>query len=219
MADGISPEYVPRDVDEGESGIRALVANAARQGGFVLLVGGSSVGKTRSAAEAVRALLPRWRLVHPDGPGQIAALARAPARRMVVWLDELQQYLDDKDGLTAAVVQALVSPPRPAVVIGTLWPSLYNDYIAEPKPGEADPLARQRRLVNLATAVHLGTAFTRNEQVRARAAARDPRLKIALESAEYGLTQTLAAAPQLVARWEGAEAADPYAVGGTHRSA
>ena len=34
------------------------MAAAAQRGGFVLLVGGSSVGKTRCAAEAVRALLP-----------------------------------------------------------------------------------------------------------------------------------------------------------------
>ena len=40
------------------------------RGGFVLLVGGSSVGKTRCAVEAVKALLPDWWLVHPAGPGR-----------------------------------------------------------------------------------------------------------------------------------------------------
>ena len=55
-----APEYVPRDVDAAEFGVRAGVAAAAERGGFVLLVGGSSVGKTRCAAEAVRALLPDW---------------------------------------------------------------------------------------------------------------------------------------------------------------
>src|SRR6185437_15802286 len=49
------------------------------------------------------------------------------------------------------------------------------------------------------------------EHDRARAAAaRDPRLQEALGSVGYGLTQTLAAAPQLVARWQDAPAADPY---------
>lgn len=32
-----------------------------------------------------------------------------------------------------------------------------------------------------------------------------------MEAAGYGLTQTLAAAPQLVARWQDAQTADPYA--------
>jgi hypothetical protein len=43
-------------------------------------------------------------------------------------------------------------------------------------------------------------------------AVRDRRLQVALSAAGYGLTQTLAAAPpQLVARWENARAAAPYA--------
>jgi hypothetical protein len=63
------------------------VAAAAERGGFALLVGGSSVGKTRCAAEAVKALLPDWWLVHPAGPAEVAALAQAPASRMVAWLD------------------------------------------------------------------------------------------------------------------------------------
>jgi transcriptional regulator with XRE-family HTH domain len=63
--DDVPPLYVPRDLDAGESGIRAKVAAAAARGGFVLLVGGSSVGKTRTAVEAVKAVLPDWWLVHP----------------------------------------------------------------------------------------------------------------------------------------------------------
>ena len=68
VPDEVLPEYVPRDVDAAESGVRAKVAAAAERGGFVLLVGGSSVGKTRCAVEAVKALLPDWWLVHPAGP-------------------------------------------------------------------------------------------------------------------------------------------------------
>ena len=49
------------------------------------------------------------------------------------------------------------------------------------------------------------------EQGRARAAAaKDRRLAVALEATGYGLTQTLAAAPQLVDRWQDARAASPY---------
>ena len=55
------------------------LAAAAERGGFVLLVGGSSVGKTRCAAEAVKALLPDWWLVHPAGPAEVAALAAGAA--------------------------------------------------------------------------------------------------------------------------------------------
>ena len=78
VPDEVPPEYVLRDADTGGHGVRAKVEAAAERGGFVLLVGGSSVGKTRCAAEAVKALLPDWWLVHPDGPGEVAALAAAP---------------------------------------------------------------------------------------------------------------------------------------------
>ena len=79
VSDEVPPEYVPRDIDAAEFGVRAKVAAAARRGGFVLLVGGSSVGKTRSAAEAVKAVLPEWWLVHPAGPAEVATLARGAA--------------------------------------------------------------------------------------------------------------------------------------------
>ena len=212
VPDEIPPEYVPRDVDADSSGIRATVAAAAQRGGFVLLVGGSSVGKTRCAAEAVKELLPDWWLVHPAGPDQVVALAAAPFPRTVVWLDELQRYLDGGHGLTGGVVRALLNPPHPAVIIGTLWPDWYTAYTTMLTSGSADTHAREREVLDLADVVRIGLAFSPAEQDRARAAAaRDPRLRVALEAAGYGLTQTLAAAPQLVARWQDAQTASPYA--------
>jgi hypothetical protein len=104
----IPPEYVPRDIDAGGFGVRAKVAAAAQRGGFVLLVGGPLAGKTRTAAEAVKALLPDWWLVHPAGPTEVAALPRSPVPRTVVWLDELQRYLAGEGALTGEVVRALL---------------------------------------------------------------------------------------------------------------
>ena len=205
---GELPVYVPRDVDDG---LRAGLAAGAQRGCFVLLIGGSSVGKTRTLYEAVLAALPEWWLVHPAGPGEVAALAQAPPPRTVVWLDELQRYLDGEDGLTGGVVRALLTP-RPVVIIGTLWPDRYSTYTAVPAPGGPDPRAREREVLDLADVVRIAPEFSPAEQDRARAAADgDRRLAVALGAAGYGLTQTLAAAPQLVARWEDARAADPYA--------
>jgi len=129
-----------------------------------------------------------------------------------VWLDELQRYLDGEHGLTGAVVRALLNAPHPTVIIGTIWPELYAAYTTLPGPGAADPHARERQVLDLADVVRVGAEFSPAEQDRARAAAaRDPRLKAALGAEGYGLTQTLAAAPQLVARWEDARTAAPYA--------
>jgi hypothetical protein len=212
VPDEVPPEYVPRDVDAAEFGVRAKVAAAAQRGGFVLLVGGSSVGKTRCAAETVKALLPDWWLVHPVDPAEVATLAQTPPPRTVVWLDELQRYLDGEHGLTGGQARALLNAPGPVVIIGTLWSDLYKAYTAVCVPGFADPHAREREVLDLAAVVHIDPEFSPAEQDRARAAAvRDQRLAIALDSAGYGLTQTLAAAPQLVARWQVAQTASPYA--------
>jgi hypothetical protein len=98
------------------------------------------------------------------------------------------------------------------VIIGTLWPDRYTTYTTLPAPGGADPRAREREVLDLADVVRIGPEFSPAEQDRARAAAaRDLRLKVALGAAGYGLTQTLAAAPQLVARWQDAQTANPYA--------
>jgi len=206
---GELPVYVPRDIDDG---LRAGLAADTQRGCFVLLIGGSSVGKTRTLYEAVLAALPDWWLVHPAGPAEVAALAAAPTPRTVVWLDELQRYLDGERGLTGGVVRALLGAPHPVVIIGTLWPDRYTAYATVPAPGGDDPHAREREVLDLAAIIRIGPEFSPAEQGRARAAAaRDPRLRVALEAAGYGLTQTLAAAPQLVARWEDAQAIDPYA--------
>jgi hypothetical protein len=211
VPDDILPEYVPRDADASEHGVRAKVAAAAQRGGFVLLVGGSSVGKTRSAFQAVKALLPDWWLVHPAGPGELTTLAQVPSPQTVVWLDELQRYLDGEHGLIGGVVRALLGPPHPAVIIGTLWPELYFAYTTLHTRGAADLHAREREVLKLADVVRIGPEFSPAEQGRARAAAvRDRRLAIALAATGYGLTQTLAAAPQLVARWQDAKTASPY---------
>ena len=212
VPDETPPEYVPRDADGGGHGVRAAAAAAAERGGFVLLTGGSSAGKTRSAAEAVKAELPDWWLVHPAGPGQVAELAADPPSRTVLWLDELQRYLDGTDGLTGGVMRALLNALGPVVIIGTLWPDRHAAYTAVPVPGGSDPRAREREVLGLAAVIRISAEFSPAEQDRARAAAaRDPRLQAALAVPEYGLTQTLAAAPQLVARWEDAQETAPYA--------
>src|SRR5262249_18121544 len=136
----------------------------------------------------------------------------APTARTVVWLDELQRYLDGEHGLTGGVVRALLNASDPVVIIGTLWPDRYTAYTTVPEHGGTDPHAREREVVDLAAVIRISPEFSPAEQGRARAAAaRDPRLAVALEAAGYGLPQTLAAAPQLVARWQDAKSAAPYA--------
>jgi hypothetical protein len=212
VSDEVLPEYVPRDTDTADHGVRDRISTAAARGGFVLLVGGSSVGKTRCAAEAVIALLPDWWLLHPSGPDEVATVATAPPPQTVVWLDELQRYLDGDNRLTGAVVRALLAAPDPVVIIGTIWPDRYATYTELPAHGDVDRHAQQREVLSLAAPVRIAPEFSSAELLLAQQAAiRDRRVAAALSETRYGLTQALAAAPQLVARWQDAQTADPYA--------
>jgi predicted negative regulator of RcsB-dependent stress response len=173
----------------------------------VLLVGESSVGKTRCAYEAVHAVVPTWWLLHPADADQVRQAAADPSDRLVIWLDELQRYLGPA-GLTAATVRTLLHAGT--ILVATLWPDRHTSYTTPPPPGAADPYAVERELLGLADVVHLDAAFSRTERDRAQAAADagDARIALALRSRDFGLTQVIAAAPQLIARWRGAS---PYA--------
>jgi len=200
---GELPMYVPRDVD---AGLREAVSAGTNQGCFLLLVGSSSVGKTRSAYEAVLACVPDWWLVHPADAEQVRAVAAA-ARPAVVWLDELQRYLGDQ-GVTAETVRALRRAG--AIVVATLWPEEYLIRTTPRRPGSEDPCQTDRELLDMAQVFDVAEVLSDIEQREATAlAATDVCIRAALGTADAGLIQVLAAGPALVRWWD--QSPDPYA--------
>ncbi|MFI7601716.1 hypothetical protein [Actinoplanes sp. NPDC049681] len=196
--EGEVPAYIERDVD---ADLRTALRRGADQGAFVLLVGGSSVGKTRTLYEAVLAEFPHRWLVHPADPGEIRRLTPSPHVPAVIWLDELQRYLRSGDGLDPGTVRALMRAGQ--VVVGTMWPDEYGARIARQDAPDAKLLAS-------ASVFTVDGSFTRAERERARQVAlTDGRVRLALESRDAGLTQVLAAGPELVRWWE--QAPEPYA--------
>ncbi|MDH2426451.1 hypothetical protein [Sphaerisporangium sp. TRM90804] len=93
------PTYLPRDHDRALASIVAEAQAGASR--IVVLVGGSSTGKTRALWEAVQGLGEPWRLQHPITPGRPEAVLAGlywigPCT--VVWLNETQHYLDTSGG-------------------------------------------------------------------------------------------------------------------------
>ncbi len=191
------PTYVPRDLDPL---LRTAIAAAAERGGFVLLTGGSATGKTRTLFEAVRTVLPEWWLVHPQTADEVRTLADGPIRQTVVWLDELQNYLDHDAGLPVATIRRLISAG--AMVVATLWPVEYVTRTAPRAPGQPDRYANDRQLLGLAEVVQVPGEFSPPERRRAEELAADPRIRIALDTSDVGFAQVLAAGPALISRWE-----------------
>jgi TPR repeat protein len=204
------PVYVSRPHDRV---LRQAVDKAvAGQSQLVMLVGGSSTGKTRACWEAVQQLPAGWRLWHPidpERPGAALASLAHVAPRTVVWINESHHYLFTPDRsvgeqVAAGLRELLRDPARaPVLVLGTIWPEYRNKLMAEPVPGGPDPHAQARALLSGHEAI-VPAAFDDAAMHELAALARtDPRLAYARARAEEGhITQYLAGAPELLARFE-----------------
>jgi hypothetical protein len=138
------PVYVEREFDFA---LRTALAVQGR-GCFVVLVGGSSTGKTRSLYEAVHEMAPNWRLVQPAETEELLELKDDPPSRTVFWLDELQRYLGGHPPLSAECVRALTRKEN--IVVGTLWPDQYDARVVARQPA-TDEAEDVRRLLKSAT--------------------------------------------------------------------
>ncbi|MHB9759906.1 helix-turn-helix domain-containing protein [Streptomyces sp. BYX5S] len=210
LAGRVLPGYVPREHDRL---LGTVVQNAAAgRSGMVVLVGGSSTGKTRACWEAVQPLASQgWRLWHPFDPTRTQAVLKElhhVGPRTVVWLNEAQHYLGDSnvgEQITAAVHRLLTDTgPGPVLVLGTLWPEYAHLYTALPIPGEPDPYSRVRELLAGRTlAVPDSFDAAALAAATALAEAGDLLLADALARAGDGrVAQDLAGAPELLRRYQ-----------------
>jgi tetratricopeptide (TPR) repeat protein len=209
-----APAYVPRDID---SELRELMAT----GGFVLLIGDSTAGKSRAAFEAARATLTSHVLIRPAGREAItAAVGRAAReRRCVLWLDDLETYLG-ADGLTTAHTGRLTTGTgHHRVILATIRAAELDRLTAQANAD--DEVGRLttgdlRQLLDQAQPIRISRMFTPAELDRARTRDWDPRIADALEKAEdYGVAEYLAAGPQLLDTWDNARVSShgPHARG------
>jgi tetratricopeptide (TPR) repeat protein len=205
------PVYVARDADDD-------IARRVAAGGFILLVGDSSAGKSRAAFQAVVALPDHVLIVPRDRASLGSALDRACAvRRCVLWLDDLEGYLG-RGGLTrAGIVSLLVGKRAHRVVMATLRSAEEAILVGE-DAGSAGGSQHRRdihEVIELAHRIQLPRIFSTPERKRAESLAWDPRISDALAHAsEYGVAEYLASGPELMRAWEDAWSAntDPRAV-------
>ncbi len=190
------PTYVERDFDFK---LRAALSPNADRGPFVVMLGSSSTGKTRSLYEAVREMYPDWWLIQPPHAEYLLELKNDPPGRTVFWLDELHQYLGGRSPLTAECVRILIR--RGNVVVGTVWPNQLRVWTSASEDVQ--------RLMKTAVQISVPDELTTGELNEARGVAEhDSRIRQALDTRDAGLTQALAGGPELVMVWE--QPANPY---------
>ncbi|GLU47372.1 tetratricopeptide repeat protein [Nocardiopsis ansamitocini] len=202
----VLPRYIPRPHD---THLRAHIKAATTQGArpqMVVVRGASCTGKTRTAFEAVRATLPNdFALLFPtNAEGLLAVLAAdALGPRTVLWLNEAQQYLNDAKGeAVAAALLRRLDTMGPLLVVATLWPAYDQTLTRRPAPGQGDPHPKARELLAQAHYTYVPDSFTDHLDAAREAARHDPSLTTALQTGAAGLTQILAAGPDLVQHYE-----------------
>ena len=201
------PQYVPRGHDATLAGLAA--AAVAGASGLTVLVGDSSTGKTRACWEALEPLRHAggWRLWHPIAPSRPEALLGDVERVgpwTVVWLNEAQEYLAGAGGerVAAALRELLRDRCRaPVLVLGTLWRSHW-DALTRRSDRELDLHAHARELL-FGRDVTVPSSFTPAE-LGLITEAGDPRLDAAAQASEGRVSQFLAGAPALLARYRNA---------------
>lgn len=216
--------YLARDHDER---LRETLqqASTSDRASFVLLVGTSCAGKTRTLYEAATAVLPDWHLIAPNSDSKLAqVLMHGIPARTVVWLDELQDRLPvTPSGITAAkaIAELLDTEVGPILVAGTLWPTNHATMRARPDPTAAAAGAGAiPDLLTRATVVRVPDTFT-DTDLQGQSAVDDPRIRQAIDTATHTertgpgrmITQVLAGGTQLIHRLnppDGTFAADEY---------
>lgn len=108
------PAYVPRDID-----VRLRESVAA--GGFTLLLGDSTAGKTRAMFEAVVSTRPEHLVLVPGSRDALPAAVTQAAKHAewVLWLDDLERFLGI-GGLSGTAVAGLIAVPGDHAIVGTL---------------------------------------------------------------------------------------------------
>ncbi|MES5825161.1 hypothetical protein [Streptomyces sp. RG80] len=204
---GLLPAYIPREADRVLA--EATTSAADGRSNLVILVGGSSTGKTRSCWEAVRKLPDGWRLWHPIEPDRTTAFIAEVDQvgpQTVVWINEAQHYLlpEEHSAQVSSSLRALLNDPdrAPVLVVGTLWREHWDTLTRVPDPRMPDPYAQARQLLK-GKSIEAPEAFSEHELGAVRGtAANDPRLTEALHHAEAGrIAQYLAGGPALIERY------------------
>ena len=204
VADRVPP-YIRRDTHE-------QLWSAVARGGFVLLTGDSTAGKTRMAYEAIRALCPDHVLIAPASRESLATIVPVvleEQRRCVVWLDDLERFLGS-GGLTASAVgRILGNGDRRVLLLATLRNAEFDRYSAREEPRttgiERDSWREARDVLDLGAVVELPRRWSAEELTRARDHTDDPRISTALgKTGQFGLAEVLAAGPSLARDWRNA---------------
>lgn len=194
--------YVARTADD----VDARITGALTESAIVLVIGWSMVGKTRTLFEAIRRELPDARVLAPERT-VLHAIPTHPLYTgsndtIVVWLDDLDEYLQTEQKLTPTwLTHMRAAHPGRTVVVATMRREAFDRL--ETDSGE--PTKDIRALLNHATQIPLeSTSGSHIEHVAAETDYPNQGLE-QYRALGYGLGEVLAGAPALLDRYRRAD--------------
>ena len=197
-AQSSDPGYAPRTWVDAE--LRQLLTLGEQR--FIVAVGDSKSGKSRSTAQALRVDRSQARLIVPArDPTGLRRLAELPAElplllgddEGVLWLDDIDEYLKPQ-GLDQNVLAAFLERVPAVTVVGTITSKKYND-IRNAREAGTRPA---RQVLSHARTVPIASKLSPEDQAAAQ------RLYPEEDFSERGIGEVLVAAPLV----EGQYAAD-----------
>ncbi|BDU03160.1 tetratricopeptide repeat protein [Nocardia sputorum] len=194
-------EYVARTARD----VDTRVATALVEQRIVVITGPSKAGKTRTLFEAARRMLPHARVLVPH-PNTLHRVPEHPrfttsTEVIVVWLENLQDFLTAEHPLTPALLAHLNDRPARTVVAATLR----SEALARLRDDNGGELTRDIRAV-LDQACRIELASTSEDPAeQAQAAVAYPSLPLD----RHGLAEVLAGAPELLRRYDAARILEP----------
>jgi hypothetical protein len=200
---GRVPSHVPRDVTP-------QLHEALTASGFVLVTGDAAVGKTRTAYEAMRDVLPGHVFFAPAAADDVAASIAAAREEpdCVLWLDNLERYLGADAVTSRRITHLLAGEGHHRVVLATLRAVEESRLmgLAESLPGGQLVRDGQAVLEQVDCRIVIERLFSEAERDHAAALAIDDvRLANALKSSGmFGVAEYLSSGPQLHVEWDDA---------------
>jgi fructose-1,6-bisphosphatase/inositol monophosphatase family enzyme len=197
---GRVPSYVPRDVDQA-------LDDVLSRGGFALLVGDSTSGKSRAAYEAMRRLPAHWSVLVPRDGRALRELFDdgLDLKQAVVWLDDLERFLG-AGGLDVTLLRRVRGDEsQPVAVLATMRANELAARLPDPThPVAAEGVLESDQQVLLAAQrLPVPRALSEAERARARDVRRDGQIERALAHLDrFGLGEYLAAGPRSWRIWQ-----------------
>lgn len=192
------PAYIERDVD---AQLHTLLTSGRNV--FVILVGPSSAGKTRTTLHHLVESLGTWRLFWPASGVEFNEYVAASGnlRRIVVWLDNLTELLLTGQAMSVASINHVLQARQPTVIIGAVTPAMFDQITTSPPDAPYEVSSAARQILRMAYRIDLDVEFSPAEMKRATQLDADPRIAEALAHGESRLTEYLAAVPNLRTKW------------------